>query len=99
MTEGPVMATVPAARRQALRDAIARTAGEVREHERQRAAAAREIRRLEAKLKALDASARDHSRELPAPKVGFRRPQRKRWPYSGRCSAAAPGLRHSGPSG
>ena len=65
MTEGPVMATAltPAERRQALQDAIARTAGEVREHERQRAAAQRELRRLEAELKALDASARDLSRE------------------------------------
>ena len=44
-----------------MQEAIARTASEVREHERQRAAAARELRCLEVELRALDAPVRDVS--------------------------------------
>ena len=58
---GTTTAATSAARRQALQDAIARTASEVREHERQRAVAARELRRLEVELKALDAPVPDVS--------------------------------------
>ena len=58
--------STPATRRRALRDAVARQADEVRESERRRAAAERELHRLEAELKALDAPALDLSHERPA---------------------------------